>query len=187
LSDITFLELFTIVVAIQLWGHRLNNHKVLFRCDNQAVVTILNTVTSRSPRVVALVRPLVLKGLQLNIVLKSSHVPGKINRIADLRFDLQTFRRQAPEAEAQLTTIRIRCGTTGSRNSEIIRQVDQRCNREGLSNSTRVFCFFPRFSSATPYLASFITASGLVRESSIAKTIFAIYGCTTYRRNITGT
>ena len=42
LQDIMFLELFPVVVAIQLWGDQLKNKKVLFHIDNQSVVTILN-------------------------------------------------------------------------------------------------------------------------------------------------
>jgi hypothetical protein len=41
LRDITYLELIPIALAIYLWGHLLKNKKVIFFCDNEAVVFIL--------------------------------------------------------------------------------------------------------------------------------------------------
>jgi hypothetical protein len=67
LQDITFLELFPVVVAIYLWGHQLENKKLMFNIDNKAVVTILNKKSSKSPRVMNLVRKLVLITLKYNI------------------------------------------------------------------------------------------------------------------------
>jgi hypothetical protein len=66
---ITFLEMFPIVVAINIWGASLKNKKILFHNDNQAVVAILNKKTSKSERVMALVRNFVLFTLMHNICL----------------------------------------------------------------------------------------------------------------------
>ena len=44
---ITIKELFPIVLAIEIWGHLLKNHKILFMTDNLAVVHIINKTTSR--------------------------------------------------------------------------------------------------------------------------------------------
>ena len=41
LSDMTFLELFPVVVAISVWGPLLANKRILFHIDNQAVVQII--------------------------------------------------------------------------------------------------------------------------------------------------
>jgi len=60
LSDITFLEMFPVVVVIEIWSDKLQNKKVLFRVDNEAVVYILNKNTSKSPLVMPLVRKVVL-------------------------------------------------------------------------------------------------------------------------------
>jgi hypothetical protein len=67
LQEITFLELFPVVVDIHLWGHQLENKKLMFNIDNKAVVTILNKKSSKSPRVMNLVRKLVLITLKYNI------------------------------------------------------------------------------------------------------------------------
>ena len=47
-KDITLLEYFPILVSLYIWGESLRNKKVLFKCDNQSVVHILNTQTSKS-------------------------------------------------------------------------------------------------------------------------------------------
>ncbi|XP_053098810.1 uncharacterized protein LOC128322103 isoform X1 [Hemicordylus capensis] len=97
--DLTFLELFPIVVAMHIWSAEFANSSVLFWCDNLAVVQIVNTQTSQSPRVMGLVRALVLQCLRANILFRSRHVLGIRNDIADAlsRFQLNRFRELAPE------------------------------------------------------------------------------------------
>jgi hypothetical protein len=56
LSDITFLELVPIFLAILLWKFQFTGMRIKFNCDNQAVVQILNIKSSRSERVMSLVR-----------------------------------------------------------------------------------------------------------------------------------
>ncbi|XP_053164753.1 uncharacterized protein LOC128350441 isoform X1 [Hemicordylus capensis] len=98
--DLTFLELFPIVVAVHLWAGEFSNSTVQFWCDNQAVVQVVNSQTSRSPRVMGLVRAFVLQCLRANILFVARHVPGLQNDIADAlsRFQLDRFRELAPEA-----------------------------------------------------------------------------------------
>ena len=43
-----------------LWKERFEAKKIVFHCDNLAVVTILNSKTSKSERVMSLARPIVL-------------------------------------------------------------------------------------------------------------------------------
>ena len=61
LKDITFLELVPIVLAFHLWGALLQNKKIVLRSDNQALIFILNKKSSKSGRVMHILRPLVLK------------------------------------------------------------------------------------------------------------------------------
>ena len=100
-DDITVLELFPILVAIHLWGDSLRNKKIQFVCDNMSVTHIINTMTSRSERIMCLVRNLTVKCLELNIVLRSTHIVGAQNCICDAlsRQDLTKFRQLAPEAD----------------------------------------------------------------------------------------
>ena len=103
MRDLTFLELFPIVGAVWLWGEQWANSVVTFWCDNQAVIHIVNSLTSRSQRVMTLVRTMVLCCLQFNIVFQGRHVPGVDNNIADALFrqQMDRFRALAPGAQVQ--------------------------------------------------------------------------------------
>ena len=81
-----------------IWGSRLQNKKVKFYIDNRALVDIINTQTSKSKRVMALMRPFILYTLQNNIIFRARHIEGKNNEIADAisRQQWDRFRRLAP-------------------------------------------------------------------------------------------
>lgn len=100
-DDITVLELFPILVCLVVWGHRLQNKKILFHCDNQAVVHILNSMTSKSDQIMVLVRALTLECLRCNLVVKGTHISGRYNVLCDClsRSQLQKFHQLAPQAE----------------------------------------------------------------------------------------
>ena len=102
-DDITVLELFPIFVCLVIWGKLLQNKKILFHSDNQSVVYILNSMTSKSDNVMVLVRLITLECLRHNMVIKGTHILGKLNVLPDClsRFCLQKFRQLAPDAEAQ--------------------------------------------------------------------------------------
>eukprot|EP00079_Xenopus_tropicalis_P036153 XP_017949924.1 PREDICTED: uncharacterized protein LOC101732219 isoform X1 [Xenopus tropicalis] len=102
-KNLAFLELFPIVVAVELWGQALSNKSVLFRSDNMAAVLAVNNLTSSSRPVLSLLRHLVLRCLQMNIKFRAKHIPGEINEIADAlsRFQWDRFRSLAPEAEQE--------------------------------------------------------------------------------------
>ncbi|XP_029454007.1 uncharacterized protein LOC115089819 [Rhinatrema bivittatum] len=101
LRDITFLELFPIVAAIHMWKACFHNRRVVFWSDNMAVVQAINSLTAHSPRVIRLLRDLVLLCLRINLVFKAKYVPGEANGIADAlsRCQWSRFRFLAPEAE----------------------------------------------------------------------------------------
>ncbi|KAM4748862.1 uncharacterized protein WCC33_006262 [Rhinophrynus dorsalis] len=100
IRNLTFLELFPIVVAVEVWGELFRNSRVVFWTDNIGVVHVVNRSTSASPPVLALLRFLVLRCLQLNISFRAKHVPGLENDIADAlsRFQFDRFRVLAPGA-----------------------------------------------------------------------------------------
>lgn len=102
-KDITVLELFPILVCLVLWGPQLHNKKILFKCDNQSVVCILNSLTSKSDKVMILVRLITLECLKCNMVIKGSHIEGKLNFLSDYisRSCFQKFHQLAPNADAQ--------------------------------------------------------------------------------------
>ena len=83
-SDITVLEMFPILVSLVVWGPYLPNKKIRFRCDNEAVLHILNTMTSRSEKKMILVRATTLECMKHNMVIKITHIAGKTNVLCDL-------------------------------------------------------------------------------------------------------
>lgn len=107
LKDITFLEIFPVFVVLHIWGPELKNKKIMFNIDNMSVVHIINKKSSKSERVMALLRRLVLLTLQYNLLIKAQHIPGKVNQIADSlsRGDFQRFRNLCPAAEPKKTEI----------------------------------------------------------------------------------
>lgn len=81
--DITFLELVPIVLAMFIFGGELSNKQILFYCDNKPLCSILNKKTSKSSRVMRLIRPFVLYTMLHNIQFKCIHIEGRLNRISD--------------------------------------------------------------------------------------------------------
>ena len=100
-NDITLLEYFPILVSIYIWGNELRNKKILFRCDNESVVHVINQQSSKSLKLMVLVRVLTLKCLHFNLVIKAEHISGVNNGIADSlsRFQMARFRELAPCAD----------------------------------------------------------------------------------------
>lgn len=107
LSDITFLELIPIALSCFLWCKHFCGLRIKFRCDNEAVVQILNSKTSKSERVMTLVRCIVLWSMQFDFYLKAEHIMGVKNKVVDSisRMQGHTFRRLAPEADVLPTQI----------------------------------------------------------------------------------
>ena len=105
--SIAWLEMFPIVVAIAIWGDKLQGKRIIMRCDNEAVVTIVNKQSSKCKEIMKLVRFLVLQCLKNNIKLSARHVPGKKNDVADSlsRFQMTRFWEVAPTAEREPTAV----------------------------------------------------------------------------------
>lgn len=105
--NITFLELYPIVVAALVWGKAWKNHSIVFITDNQALVAILNKKTSKVKSIMHLVRILVLHCLRNNIEFKSNHLPGHLNCQADAlsRLQVARFKALAPNSDKVPTNI----------------------------------------------------------------------------------
>ena len=104
--SIEFKELFAIVVACHTWGHEWPRQRILFQCDNEAVVYCIKSGTSRSKTVMSLIRSLYHVCIKHNFLVSAVHIPGVKNCIADAlsRGLLQKFKTLAPTAEVQPTT-----------------------------------------------------------------------------------
>lgn len=105
--NITLLEIFPVLISLELWGSCFSNRRILLHSDNKAVVYAINCLSSKSLPVLAVLRQLVLKCLELNIWLKAKYVPGIDNSVADSlsRLQLDRFRMLVPEAD----TCGVRC------------------------------------------------------------------------------
>ncbi|XP_021350001.1 uncharacterized protein LOC110448201 isoform X1 [Mizuhopecten yessoensis] len=100
IRDITFLELVPIVLALFIWGPDLKNKKIMLNTDNKGLVAIINKKTSKSCRLMSLLRPFILKCMFFNIQCKAVHIEGASNDIADAisRQQWSRFRMLAPRA-----------------------------------------------------------------------------------------
>ena len=105
--SIEWQELFPIVIACALWYPHFSGKRLQFWCDNESVVAIINSGHSKAPRVMDLVRFLVLISMKHNFLVRARHVPGASNEIADAlsRFQVQRFRELAPTADQSPCTI----------------------------------------------------------------------------------
>ena len=101
--SIEWQELYPIYLACRLWGSQWTAKRIVFFCDNESVVRILNQKTSKSPKIMELLRPIVLCTLQHNFTFTAQHVRGIENGIADAfsRFQMNRFRQLAPLASPQ--------------------------------------------------------------------------------------
>ena len=105
--SIAWKEFFPIVTAVCLWGQLLKGKRIILKCDNQAVVAILNKQTSKCSLVMKLLRFMVLQCLKFNLSVRAEYIPGKINNIADSlsRFQMSRFRLEAPQAASSPTAV----------------------------------------------------------------------------------
>ncbi len=104
---ITAKELVPIVVAAALWGSEWRGQTVLARCDNAAVVAIINKGKSKDKEAMHLARCLAFIQAEHDLILSASHIRGVENTRADAlsRNDLTKFRAQCPQAATDPTLI----------------------------------------------------------------------------------
>lgn len=105
--NITFLELYPIVLAAHIWGPLWENHCILFHTDNLALVSILNSKTSKEENIMHLVRSLVFVSLKHNILFQSKHVRGCFNTLSDSlsRQQVDKFKALSPSSNPLPTQI----------------------------------------------------------------------------------
>ncbi|VDI70685.1 Hypothetical predicted protein [Mytilus galloprovincialis] len=100
-QNIAFLELYPIVLAVEIWGHQIKNQCIYFHTDNIALVSVINKQTSKDALIMFLIRRLVLHCLRNNVNFKAKHIYGSKNVLADAlsRQQVQKFHRLAPWAD----------------------------------------------------------------------------------------
>ena len=68
---------------MKVWGHKWAGKCVVIHCDNQAVVTVLNSGRTRDPVLATITRNIALISATKDIELRVVHILGKHNVIAD--------------------------------------------------------------------------------------------------------
>ena len=98
--SISVKELLPIVLAAHIWGNSWSRKRIVFKCDNLAVVMLLCKGSCRDRHLAFLLRELTMRAILCSFTFYAVHIPGKINVHADLlsRLKLQEFRRIAPDA-----------------------------------------------------------------------------------------
>ena len=109
--SIAFLKLVPIVAAANLWGCAWFRLRVQLLCDNMAVVTVLNSSTSKSPDVMHLLRLLTLEACRKNFIFLAAHTPGRENYAADVSIaptrvaPLGSSRQSGPPSNSTITAL----------------------------------------------------------------------------------
>lgn len=81
----TAKELVPIIIAAAVWGRKWQGKAVLCRCDNTAVVAVINSGKSKDALVMHLMRCLFFFQAVFSLSLHAVHLPGKVNVAADCR------------------------------------------------------------------------------------------------------
>ena len=101
--NIALLELFAIVVAVEIWAPQLAGKAIVLRSDNTATVACINSMKSEIPACQRLLKHMSLNCLHYQLFFKAVHVKGVENTLSDLlsRGKLRAFREALPSAEAR--------------------------------------------------------------------------------------
>ena len=100
-------ELLPIIFALVIWGKQWGGRQVECRCDNMAVVSVVNSGRAKDEVLMHLLRCLFFVAAHLHIHIRASHVPGVNNVAADAlsRNDFPRFLQAVPEVDRQSSLI----------------------------------------------------------------------------------
>lgn len=79
IGNMVLLELFPVVLALEIWGESFQNSKIRLNCDNMGVVQVVNHISESSLPIIRMLWYMMLRCLQLNIYLYAVHLPGVEN------------------------------------------------------------------------------------------------------------
>lgn len=82
-KHINVREFIPIFLALDTWGTHFKHSCLTFRCDNKAVVDVLNSGTTRDPDMLMVLRAVTLLTLRLDVNICALHYPGRNNIVAD--------------------------------------------------------------------------------------------------------
>ena len=82
--NIAHFELWAIIICVKLWGKMLNGRRFKVSCDNQAVVTVINTGYSKNSLLQAGLRELTFLLAINQCEMVAEFIPGSKNLVPDL-------------------------------------------------------------------------------------------------------
>lgn len=82
-KHIDVLKFVLIFLALATWGIHFRHSALTFRCDNQAVVEVLNADSTRDPDMLCILQAITLLAFRLDINIWDLYFPGKLNVVAD--------------------------------------------------------------------------------------------------------
>ena len=106
-AHITVKELVPIVITALMWGQEWKGMLVQVRCDNAAMVAIVNSGSSRNSQAMHLRRCLAFLAAKGDFRLRAVHIRGVENVAADAlsRNNLNVLRSCCPQADPQETAV----------------------------------------------------------------------------------
>ena len=105
--SITVKELIPIVMAAAVWGAGWMGKSVLARCDNAAVVVMVNSRTSKEQEAMHLLRCLAFLEARFSFHVVSAHIRGEDNTLADAlsRNNRDLFLSLSPQAHREVAVV----------------------------------------------------------------------------------
>jgi hypothetical protein len=82
--NINQLELLVVMVCVTLWNTHLFKKQILIKCDNQSVVMVLNSGSTRDLFMQTCLREILFFAAKFHFEIRAIHFPGVENRVADL-------------------------------------------------------------------------------------------------------
>jgi hypothetical protein len=106
-TGIQLMEMFPVAVALYMWGHLLQHKKLVFYCDNLRIVHAINHSSAKCPKMMDIIRFIVLKSLQYNLIIKMEHLAGINNTYCDQlsRGQIQAFKEGCTQVNNEPDTI----------------------------------------------------------------------------------
>lgn len=98
-ASIEVAEMIGAATAIALWAPELHDRRVIIRCDNQAVMHMINKASSSCKKCMFLLRIITAVSMKHNVRVFCKFIDTKANRLSDLLSRLRTevFQREAPQ------------------------------------------------------------------------------------------
>ena len=101
-TNLTIVHLEMVNILVAVFAHLWSKHRILVKCDNQAVVHVLTTGRTRDAFLAACARNIWLVCAQNDVELLYRHIPGKDNGVADLLSRWKNTTRQNVELQSKI-------------------------------------------------------------------------------------